>query len=156
MKIKILEQELKVKNFYPYRYPNGKLVLRFEVEDEEIGFNGIYNLLNNNEYPIEFYEDDYDLSPKCTYYGYSELSVNYSNGVYKVEQATPSTVQSAIDTLKAKSETQERTIQEQEEKIKEQSEKIKEQTENIDMLSECILDMSTIIYADADSETEEV
>lgn len=154
MKIKILEQELKVKNFYPYRYPNGKMVLRFEVTDETVSFSDIYSLLNDNQFPIEFYENDEDLSPKCTYYGYSELSVNYNNGVYKVEQATPSTVQSAIDTFKAKSETQERTIQEQAEKIKEQSEKIQEQAENIDMLSECILDMSTIIYAD--SEMEEV
>lgn len=154
MKIKVGATELTVKNFYPFRYPDGKLVLRFDVRQVDADFTALYSLLNGNQEPIAYYEKDEDEKPQCIYYGYSDFTANYTHGTYSVEQITPSTLGSAVEALQAKSEEQAAIISEQLLTIEQQTAAINNQALMIDSLTECLLEMSTEVYANS-LETEE-
>ena len=65
MQIQVGKTIVKVREFYPYRYPNGKMVLRFIVKEEEADFHTLYELLNENKEPIQYYENETDQEPKC-------------------------------------------------------------------------------------------
>ncbi|MCH5257264.1 MAG: hypothetical protein J1D87_08205 [Lachnospiraceae bacterium] len=133
MKIKIKETELNVNNFYPFRYPDGKLVLRFDVSADDADFNTLYELLSNNQSPIEYYENSSDEAPQCTYYGYSEFSANYTNGKYSVEQITPNTLKSEIQNLQAQLTAQSEIINHQNQTISELTDFMREirQSKNV-------------------------
>lgn len=148
MKIKVGDIELAVKEFYPFRYADGKLVLRFEVKQSDMDFQELRELLQDNQDPIEFYQKESDLKPDCIYYGYSEFTVQYEQGKYCVEQVTPSTLQSAVEFLQAK-------IKEQDIFLSQQAEIIQNQSFVIDTLTESILEMSMEVYSGEKMETVE-
>ena len=140
MQIQVGKTIVKVSEFYPYRYPNGKMVLRFIVKEEEADFHTLYELLNENKEPIQYYENETDQQPKCVYYNYSEFTVNYIGKRYEVEQVTPSTMDAEVLALKAK-------VAEQEEQLEEQARDMDSQAIWIEQLEECLLEMSTEVYA---------
>lgn len=148
MKIKIGSTELVVREFYPFRYADGKLVLRFEVKQSDMDFQELRKLLQNNQNPIEFYEKENDSKPACVYYGYSEFTVQYEQGKYYVEQITPSTLQSTVESLQIK-------VKEQDSFLSRQEELIQNQSFIIDTLIESILEMSIEIYSDEKTEVVE-
>lgn len=132
MKIILNKKELPVSGFYPYRYPDGKMVLRFTINQKDMSFNDIYAVLHENEYPIEYYETEHSIKPECIYYGYSEFTCNYKNGKYDIEQVSPSHINSAVELL----------LQEREER----EEIIKEQQNTIALLSQCIIELTEDLY----------
>lgn len=146
MKIKVGTTELPVKVFYPFRYPDGKLVLRFDIQQSNIDFTNLYTLLNENKNPIEYYEEDEDQKPQCIYYGYTDFTVNYTHGIYSIEQITPSTLNSAVEALQAKSEEQVSIISQQVIIIENLKQAINSQVLMIENLTECILEISEELY----------
>ncbi len=141
MKIKVGAVELPVKNFYPFRYSDGKMVLRFDVKQSNMDFQELREVLQENPNPIEFYQEEDDTKPACTYYGYSEFTALYEHETYSVEQVTPSTLQSAVEALQAK-------LKEQEEVLSQQTQVIQNQFSVIGTLTEGILEMSMEVYAE--------
>lgn len=148
MKIRVGAVELLVRNFYPFRYADGKMVLRFEVKQSDMDFQELRELLHENPNPIEFYQKEEDSKPECVYYGYSEFTVQYEHGTYFVEQVTPSTLQSAVEALQAK-------IKEQEVVLSQQSEVVQNQSAVINTLTEGVLEMSMEVYAEKEQEVEQ-
>ena len=74
------------------------------------------------------------------YYNCSEFTVNYIGKRYEVEQVTPSTMDAEVLALKAK-------VAEQEEQLEEQARDMDSQAIWIEQLEECLLEMSTEVYA---------
>ena len=58
MKIKVGTTELNVINCYPYRFPNGKLVLKIEVSQSEIGHDDLRAFLKANKEDIILIKED--------------------------------------------------------------------------------------------------
>lgn len=148
MRLRIGTKELNVQEFYPYRYPTGKLCLRFVIEATNVEFTELYNLLNGNQNPIEYYKNNEDEKPVCTYYDYSEFTCQYENGQFHVEQLTPSVLDSIGHDLQAKTEEMAKVINEQ-------SQVINNQAAMIDMLTEGILDMSMELYGGKEEKENE-
>ena len=122
------------------------MVLRFEVKQSDMDFQELRELLQGNQNPIEFYQEESN-KPACIYYGYSEFTAQYERGKYCVEQITPSTLQSAVEALQAK-------IKEQEAVLFQQTEVIQNQSIVIDTLTESVLGMSMEVYSDQGQEVE--
>lgn len=67
---------------YTYDYGRGEKVLRIEVDETAASFEELKAVLNGNEEPIQYFEDD---ALKCEYVGYNAFEALYKDGVYKVE-----------------------------------------------------------------------
>lgn len=97
-KIKFGNTEIKVTNVYPFKYSNGKVVLRVSAREEDTD-EATLKLLQTNTAPIEYYETEDTVDEegnliegtefvlKNTYEGYEsgEYVSSYANGVYEVE-----------------------------------------------------------------------
>lgn len=97
-KIKFGATEITVTNVYPFKYSNGKVVLRVSAREEDAD-EATLKLLKNNVSPIKYYEtedttdDDGNIVEgtefilKNTYDGYEsgEYVSSYANGVYEAE-----------------------------------------------------------------------
>lgn len=77
-------EELQVISLRPYAYANGKneKYLKIEVSANNTTFDELRALLEGNEEPIEYYEDDKLMSE---YNGYSGFDCTYREGVFVVE-----------------------------------------------------------------------
>lgn len=77
-------EELRVISLRPYAYANGKneKYLKIEVSADNTTFDELRALLEGNEEPIEYYEDDQLMSE---YNGYSGFDCTYHEGVFVVE-----------------------------------------------------------------------
>lgn len=97
-KIKFGNTEIKVHDTYPFKYSNGKVVLRVSAREEDAD-EATLKLLQTNTAPIEYYETEDTMDEegnliegtefvlKNTYEGYEsgEYVSSYANGVYEVE-----------------------------------------------------------------------
>ena len=108
-KIKFGNTEIKVTNVYPFRYSNGKVVLRVSASEKDTD-EATLKLLQTNTAPIEYYEtvdtqdEDGNLIEgtefilKNTYEGYEsgEYVSSYSKGVYEVEVTRMGEIEKAV------------------------------------------------------------
>lgn len=69
-------------NAYVYDQGRGEKVLRITVDENTASFGELKSLLDGNEEPIQYFEDD---AMKCEYVGYTKFTAQYPGGVYKVE-----------------------------------------------------------------------
>lgn len=97
-KIKFGNTEIKVQNVYPFKYSNGKVVLRVSASEQDTD-EATLKLLKTNTAPIEYYEtldtqdeegniiEGTEFVLKNTYEGYEsgEYVSSYSNGMYEAE-----------------------------------------------------------------------
>lgn len=76
--------EIEVTSFNAYTYTNGRgeKVLQFKVSAENANFETLKGVLENNEQPIQYMEDD---ALVCEYVGYGAFEAQYSEGVFSVE-----------------------------------------------------------------------
>lgn len=108
-KIKFGNTEIMVTNVYPFKYSNGKVVLRVSASENDTD-EATLKLLQTNTAPIEYYETvdtlDKDGNPvegtefvlKNTYEGYEsgEYVSSYANGVYEVEVTRMGEIEKAV------------------------------------------------------------
>lgn len=90
--------EIKVKNCYPFKYSNGKVVLRVSASEADTD-EATLKLLKTNTAPIEYYEtvdivnedgtvtEGTEFALKNTYEGYEsgEYVSSYKDGIYEAE-----------------------------------------------------------------------
>ena len=83
-KIIVATNEIEVLSLSAFTYDHGRgeKVLRIEVDENTASFDTLKTVLNGNEEPIQYYEDE---AMKCEYVGYNKFEALYTNGVYKVE-----------------------------------------------------------------------
>lgn len=83
-KIVIGATEIEVQSLAPFVYDSGRgeKVLRITVDETVADFGTLKSLLDGNEEPIQYFEDD---ALKCEYVGYTKFTATYPGGVYKVE-----------------------------------------------------------------------
>lgn len=113
--------ELPVINVYPYMYTNGKVVLRVSASEENVTEADL-KLLQANTDVIDYYElENEEWVKKITYENYTsgEYVSSYKDGVYSAEVT----------------------------RIGETEKKVAELEEQNAMLTECVLEMSEVIYA---------
>ena len=135
MKIIIDQTTLTVKNCYPYRYNNGKLVLKIEILKEAIGAGELLALceeLKNNALDIMVVDDAGEVSQ--AYVGFHH-NYNFSaDGTqYTVELENESESRYQIGLLKAENAALRGELA--------------TLTDNSNMLTECLLEMSEAVYA---------
>lgn len=114
-------KELPVINVYPYMYTNGKVVLRVSASEENVTEADL-KLLQANTDVIDYYElENEEWVKKITYENYTsgEYVSSYKDGVYSAEVT----------------------------RIGETEKKVAELEEQNAMLTECVLEMSEVIYA---------
>lgn len=108
-KIKFGNTEIKVQNVYPFKYSNGKVVLRVSASEQDTD-EATLKLLQTNTAPIEYYEtvdtqdeegntiEGTEFVLKNTYEGYDsgEYVSSYSKGVYEVEVTRTGEIEKAV------------------------------------------------------------
>ncbi|MBO5155258.1 MAG: hypothetical protein J6C00_13040 [Eubacterium sp.] len=108
-KIKFGNTEIKVTNVYPFKYSNGKVVLRVSASEQDTD-EATLKLLQTNTAPIEYYEtvdtqdeegniiEGEEFILKNTYEGYEsgEYVSSYSKGVYEVEVTRMGEIEKAV------------------------------------------------------------
>ncbi len=83
-KIVVGTTEIEVTDLSAYVYDSGRgeKVLRITVDENTASFGDLKSVLNENEEPIQYFEDD---ALKCEYVGYNKFEAQYKDGLYKVE-----------------------------------------------------------------------
>lgn len=108
-KIKFGNTEIKVQNVYPFKYSNGKVVLRVSASEQDTD-EATLKLLQTNMAPIEYYEtvdtqdeegntiEGTEFVLKNTYEGYDsgEYVSSYSKGAYEVEVTRIGEIEKAV------------------------------------------------------------
>lgn len=69
-------------NAYTYDHGRGEKVLRIEVDENTASFEDLKAVLNGNEEPIQYFEDD---ALKCEYIGYNRFTSQYADGKHNIE-----------------------------------------------------------------------
>ena len=132
----IASTELTVTNCYAYRYPNGKLVLKIETPQENIGHDDLKTLLKNNTEDITLTRDD----------GKTETFTGFHYQVKIADEVNAEGVEIHSCEVECQSENDfqigilQRTVEEQ------KSSQAALQQQN-DELTECILELSQSVYA---------
>ena len=116
MKILIGQTELEVNNCYSYRYQNGKVVLKIEVDQETIGHDELKALLKNNTEDIVRLADDGTVAE--TYSGfYFTVSILDKDNIYECEVECVSVAERKIADQNRIIAEQNATIEELQEKL---------------------------------------
>lgn len=124
MRITVGERELVVKNCYAYRYQNGKLVLKIEVNQSEIAHDELKTLIKDNTDDIICEKED---GTKEIFSGFRyTLSILDKDDTYTVEVECISEAERKIADLQHRVEEQAVVIQEQSETIEAQAGVIEE------------------------------
>lgn len=110
MKLKIGNTTLNVTEAYPYRYGNGKLVLKFTTPKTEIGHDALYDLIKDNTADIVLTKDD-ETTETFSGFRYT-LTILTTNDNYEVEVECTSEADRKIGDLKNEVNLQEITIAE--------------------------------------------
>lgn len=98
MKIIINNTELAVNSCYPYRYNNGKLVLKIEVQQGTITHDELKTLLKENTGDIVATNDD---GTQQTYSGFTyAVEITDKNEIYAVELLCQSEAEYQVGILK--------------------------------------------------------
>lgn len=128
---------------YTYDYGRGEKVLRIEVDETAASFEELKAVLNGNEEPIQYFEDD---ALKCEYVGYTEFECQYANGVFKIEIKKGALVDQ-VNALLTANERLNMALSALDEANGKASATIAMLEEQNAMLEACILEISEIVYA---------
>lgn len=139
MFIRIAETELNVNNAYAFRYANGKLVLKIEVPQSEIDHDDLKALLKENQGDI--IKVDGDKTETFTGFSYTVV-ITDRDDVYECEVECVSETERKVGDLRVVIHNQAKTIADL-------------MVEN-STLTDCILDMSEIVYGGSDEDPVEI
>lgn len=139
MFIRISTTEINVNNAYAFRYANGKLVLKIEVPQSEIEHDDLKALLKENQGDIV--KVDGDKTETFTGFSYTVI-ITDRDEVYECEVECVSEVERKVGDLRVVIAGQNKTIADL-------------MVEN-STLTDCILDMSEIIYGGSEDDFEEI
>lgn len=143
--ILINNQELEVIKLTPFAYMSGKgeKTLQIKVAADVAGFEVLKGLFEGNEGAIQYYEDE---TLVCEYVGYSAFECQYAEGVFSVELKKGTLVDQMTALLNA-NETLSKAINTLELANAQKQETIEKLEGQNDLLMQCIMEMSEIIYA---------
>ena len=145
----INNQELEVIKLTPFAYMSGKgeKTLQIKVSADVAGFDVLKGLFEGNENAIKYYEEgEAGTELKCEYVGYSAFECQYADGVFNVELKKGTLVDQMTALLNA-NETLSKAISLLEEANTRKQETIEKLEAQNDLLMQCIMEMSEIIYA---------
>ena len=130
MKVLIGTQELLVRNHYAQRFPNGRLVLKMEIPEDEISYSDLKALIKGNTDDIVATNDD---GTEHTYsgFGYTVQITDKDDGYLYCELECVSEAEYQIGLLKAKVREQDTIITNQAIAFQNKVQRLQEEINNV-------------------------